>query len=117
MKKVIIIGGGTTSYIDSHLALCAPAFGTTARQLAEMCKLQSDKLEIHLHLTRMAGGDRNLETVHDLGQLLNGIKADPETKIVFMNVAVCDFQGILGERHIGSGLCRQGSQQAELTHG
>lgn len=120
MKKVHIIGGGTTSYIDSHLALCAPAYGTTARQLAEMCKNapyshvlypyghNKSYLEVVLHLTRMAGGDKSLDTVHDLGKLLDGIKADPETKIVFMNAAVCDFQGILGERHVSSGLFTYG---------
>lgn len=104
MKKTIIIGGGTTSYIDSHLALCAPAYGTTARQLSALCFEHSRKLEVITHLTRMAGGDKSLDTIEDLAKLLNGIKADPETKIVFMNAAVCDFQGILGERHISSGL-------------
>jgi len=36
MKKIIIYGGGTFSPIRNHLSLCATAFGTTARKLAEM---------------------------------------------------------------------------------
>ena len=35
MKKVHVIGGGTFSDIRTHLALCAPAFGYTAKKLNE----------------------------------------------------------------------------------
>lgn len=31
--KIHIIGGGTISYVRNHLALCAPAYGTVARDL------------------------------------------------------------------------------------
>lgn len=34
-KRVVIIGGGTFSHLRTHLALAAPAFGTTAKQLFE----------------------------------------------------------------------------------
>ncbi len=104
MKKVHIIGGGTVSHIRPHLSLCTSVFGGTARRLAELCKAQSDKLEVVLHLTRMAGGPKNLETVHDVAKLLDALKADPETKIIFMPVALCDFEAIVGEQHTGSGL-------------
>ena len=33
MKNIDIIGGGTVSHVRNHLALCAPAYGTTSRQL------------------------------------------------------------------------------------
>jgi hypothetical protein len=91
MKKVHIIGGGTLSFIRPHLSLCAPAYGGTARRLAELCKAQSDKLEVNLHLTRMAGGPKELETVHGVAALLEKLKADADTKIIFMPVAMCDF--------------------------
>jgi len=96
MKKVHIIGGGTLTHLRPHLSLCAPAYGGTARRLAELCKAQSDKLEVELHLTRMAGGDKGFETVYDVATLLDNIKADLDSRIVFMPVAICDFQGIVG---------------------
>jgi hypothetical protein len=108
MKKVHIIGGGTLNYIDSHLALCAPAFGTTARMLDGLCKKQGDKLEVVLHLTRMAGGELN--TVHDVARLMQSIKNDPDTKIVFLPVAIADFQAIQGERAVASNLWSYGSK-------
>jgi ribulose-5-phosphate 4-epimerase/fuculose-1-phosphate aldolase len=96
-KKVHILGGGTLAYVRSHLALCAPAYGTTARTLERLCRAQGDKLDVVLHLTRMAGGDKALETVEDVARLLEEIVADLATKIVFVNVALCDFRGIVGD--------------------
>ena len=32
-KKISILGGGTNTYISNHLALSAPAYGTTAKTL------------------------------------------------------------------------------------
>ena len=101
MKKVHIIGGGTLSDIRPHLSLCAPAYGGTARRLAELCKAQSDKLDVELHLTRMAGGPAALNTVYDVDSLLNNIKDDLDTKIVFMPVAICDFSGTVFNRENG----------------
>ena len=69
-KKVHILGGGTLAYVRSHLALCAPAYGTTARKLERLCRAQGDKLDVVLHLTRMAGGNKGLETVEDVARLL-----------------------------------------------
>ena len=96
-KKVHILGGGTLAYVRSHLALCAPAYGTTARKLERLCRAQGDKLDVVLHLTRMAGGNKGLETVEDVARLLDEIVADLATKIVFLNVALCDFRGIVGD--------------------
>ena len=39
VKKVHIIGGGTTSKVSCHLSLAAMAYGQTARTLAHMCQL------------------------------------------------------------------------------
>jgi len=94
MKKVHIIGGGTLNHVRPHLALCAPAYGGTARRLAELCKAHSDNLEVNLHLTRMAdGGAPHLVTVQDVARLIIDLQADPDTKIIFMPVAMCDFLG------------------------
>ena len=93
-KKAHVIAGGTVYHVRSHLALCAPAYGTTGRKLAELCA-QRDKLDVCLHLTRMAGGDRNLATNADVMLLLDQLAEDPDTKIVFMNAALCDYTGFI----------------------
>jgi hypothetical protein len=52
---------------------------------------------VALHLTRMAGGSQGLETVEDVARLLAEIVADLATKVVFVNVALCDFRGVVGD--------------------
>lgn len=104
MKKVHIIAGGTITHIRPHLALCAPAYGGTGRRLLDICQQYSDKLQVQCHLTAMAGGSKCLESVKDVARELDAIKHDLDTKIVFLPVAICDFEGIVGERDIGSGL-------------
>lgn len=66
-KNVVIIGGGTVSHIKSHLGLAAVAYGKTARMLKDLCEAHSDKLDVKLHLTRMANsGAGTLETNEDI---------------------------------------------------
>ncbi len=91
MKKIHVIGGGTLSYIDSHLALCSPAYGQTAKTLAHICDNMAKDMEVHCHLTKMAGGSANLDTVEDVAGLINNLVEDNDTKIIFMTVAMCDF--------------------------
>jgi hypothetical protein len=93
-KKTHIIGGGTISHVRSHLALCAPAFGETAKKLADLCDRQGE-LEVKLHLTRMAGGNKTLETNEDVKKLIAQIVEAEDTKIIFMNAAMCDFEGTI----------------------
>jgi hypothetical protein len=95
MKKVHIIGGGTVSYIRSHLALSAPAYGKTAKLIEGLCKGYSGNMEVITHLTRMAGGADNLETNEDVLKLLETLKQDSDTKIIFMNASLCDFHASL----------------------
>ncbi len=95
-KTVHIVGGGTVSHVRSHLAIAAPAYGNTARKLDELCRAHSDKLEVRLHLTRMAGGsletdDDLLETNEDVAGLLDDLVADYSTKMVFMPVVLLDY--------------------------
>lgn len=98
-KKIVhVIGGGTVSHVRSHLALCTPAFGTTARWIAEICK-QRPEMDVELHLTRMAGG--TFETNQDIYNLVRQITDDPKTKIVFFNPALCDFEGAIGDIRSG----------------
>lgn len=88
-KTVEVIGGGTLIYVSPHFALCSPAFGNTAKRIAELCNEHSDKLKVNLTLTRMAGGSKDMEEVYDVERWVNQLSLD--VKIVFFNVAMCDF--------------------------
>lgn len=94
-KRVVIYGGGTVSYIRNHLALCAPAYGGTARRLAELAKVHLPKMDVDLRLTKMAGGDR-LETNEDIAKDIDELVQDDLTKVVIMSAALCDFNGKIG---------------------
>ncbi len=91
-KRIHIISGGTISHIATHLALCAPAFGSTGTELAQLCEELCPDLDIFMHETRMATGSYNVSdliTNEDIADLIEEIKASPEAKIVFMPVALC----------------------------
>lgn len=94
-KEIHIIGGGTVFHVRPHLAISAPAYGTTARTLHSLIlsKLGSKALgKVHLHLTKMAGGS-SLETNNDIYNLIMNLVKDEKPKIIFMNAALCDFTG------------------------
>ncbi len=98
-KKVVIIGGGTFSYVRAHLALAAPAFGKTARTLYEKCKTQLDNMDVELVLTKMADSNSNIVTNEDVANLVDDLINDNTVKIIFFNVALCDYDGyIAGEK-------------------
>lgn len=96
-KTVHIIGGGTLSHVRNHLALSAPAYGSTAKRLYELCQERFDKMDIHLHLTKMADSNSKLETNLDVKEFLMNLRADYNTKVIFMNAAMCDFEGQIGD--------------------
>lgn len=95
-KKIVhVVGGGTISHVRAHLALAAPAYGTTAKRIAELCKAQSSAMDVELHLTKMADSTSKLETTNDLADLARTITEDMHTKIVFWNPAIVDFDGTI----------------------
>src|ERR1700688_4365592 len=96
--NIEIIGGGTVSHVRNHLALCAPAYGTTARLLGRMCyELGGYKYSTKVHLTKIAGGTENLETNEDVSKLVDQLVADKQTKIIFFNPALVDYSGSICE--------------------
>lgn len=98
MKQVHIIGGGTFSYVRNHLALAMPAFGTTAKRLADLCDVQFPNMNVNLTLTKMANSNAEIVTNEDVQIWVENLKKDYETKVIFFNVGLCDFDGsILGE--------------------
>lgn len=106
MNNIDIIGGGTVSHVRNHLALCAPAYGTTARQIYDLCSIYchlhedatywdgDPKHAINVHLTRMAGGGPGSpETNEDVEKLVDKLLVNPNTHIIYFNPALVDFNG------------------------
>ena len=91
MKTCLIYGGGTFSPAKCHLALAAPAFGTTARQLYDIFRERCPKWVAKLRLTKMADYNSNIVTNEDLVNDLLYQLQDRDVKAVIMNAALCDF--------------------------
>lgn len=98
-KQIAIIGGGTIQWVCNHLALAAPAKGTTARRIDEIVRSETDSFDPVLYLTTDAGGcewsERNfkLETNDDISRLVDILISDDLTKIVFFTASILDFEG------------------------
>ena len=91
-KQIAIFGGGTFSWIASHLALAAPAFGATARRIERICRVECPEMDNKLYLTKMAGG-ASMITNEDVAAAVDHIVKDDLTKIVFFSAAMVDFDG------------------------
>lgn len=96
-REVHIVGGGTLSHVRSHLSLAAPAYGTTARRLAELCQSFWTSVDVNVHLTKMADPSSNIGTNDDLRELARQLVLSYNTKIVIWNPAVVDFDGQIGD--------------------
>lgn len=106
MKKIHILGGGTNFHVRPHLAISAPAKGTTARAIYASCNFSDVKgtrnplsvdYSIHIHLTKMASESSKIDTNADVEKLVDQIIADPDSKMVFFTTALCDFEGSILE--------------------
>ena len=87
--KVHVIGGGTMVHVRPHFSLCAPAYGSLAKQSYKLFGGFGSGNK--LHLSKMAGGTA-FNTNDDLKALIDEIVADPEPSIVFLTAAVCDWE-------------------------
>lgn len=96
-KRVVILGGGTFSHVRAHLAIAAPAFGETARQLHQKCKQVFQNMDVELVLTKMADSSSKLVTNDDVEKYVDGLINDNTVKVIFFNVALCDFNGQIGD--------------------
>jgi phosphopantothenoylcysteine synthetase/decarboxylase len=92
-----VFGGGTIQHVRNHLALCAPAYGNTARKLAFELENLPLKGEVRLHLTKMADPSSSMETNEDVSRAVYGLLSDPDTRAIVFNVAMCDFSGQIGD--------------------
>lgn len=96
MKKIAVIGGGTISHVRNHLALTAPAYGSTARKIYSLLMNSTNKGDsfVKLFLTKMASqGESPYETNDDISKLLDTLIEDQKVKIIFFNPALVDFNG------------------------
>lgn len=98
--KIYVIGGGTMFHVRPHLSLCAPAYGTTAKEIHKLISLKNHKLNFkyntELVLTKMATSERSsLETNEDLSKFLDNLTKQDDTKIIFMSAALCDYDGYI----------------------
>lgn len=101
IKNIHIFGGGTVKHIASHLAISAVAYGTTAKKLEVLCKEKFTTCNVHLELTRMAGGDK-LETNEDIAERVEELKKSYDTKVVFFNCALCDYSPVVLKKYVNT---------------
>jgi len=106
VSKVHIYGGGTFFYVRNHLALCAPAFGATAERLKQLLLLESE-----LHLTKMVDRSSALVTNNDVDAHIQNILKDEYVKCIIMNVALCDYEGQIGNTISGKYATRLESRE------
>lgn len=95
VKDIHIIGGGTVAHIANHFAVTAPAYGSTARRIHKLITSDSrfDTFNVTTHLTKMASeGQSNIETNDDVVNLIDNLKKNLNTKIIFFNVALVDWK-------------------------
>ena len=116
-SDIHVIGGGTFSRVRHHFSLCAEAFGTTAEEIAAACARRGRPSVVHL--TRMADRASALVTSKDVGGLVDRLVADKGVRVLFMNAALCDFDGRIGEVQSGKYArrlrSRDGRQSMVLT--
>lgn len=110
-----IFGGGTVNPVRNHLALCAPAYGSTAKQFHRRMQVLYPDCPTQLELTRMADSASALETNADVAARLDAVLEDPGTHAIVFNVALCDFEGQIGEVPSGKYAPRLKSREGELS--
>lgn len=116
---IYILGGGTFNYVRAHMALAAPAFGQTAKDIYSYLRFDPRAPTSELILTKMADSNSDLVTNEDVSDFIDKLIADPETKMIIMNVALCDYEGQVGDVESGKYADRlktkEGDQVMHLT--
>lgn len=116
---IYILGGGTFNYVRAHMALAAPAFGQTARDIFDFLISQPPEPGIdracQLLLTKMADPASTVVTNEDVSDLIDKLIADPATKMIIMNVALCDYEGQIGDIESGKYAERLKTKEGDQT--
>ncbi len=120
-KQIIIIGGGTINHVRNHLAICAPAYGSTAKILknkfeAELLKEKMEgDYEVKLVLTKMADSASRLETNDDVSMYVDSLITNPDVKVIVFNAALADFKGEIGGEESGKYSKRLRTMNGEIN--
>lgn len=85
-SPIKIVGGGAISMISPKLAMCSPAYGSTAKSILSMTRAMAYNAE--LVLTKMADSSSLYETVADLEKLAASWVSDRSCKLVFWSASV-----------------------------
>ena len=96
-KRIIILGGGTNTYVSNHFAMSAPAYGGTARQLEQKFKEHPEnKMDVDLILTKMANPLNRFapDSPEDVEQLVDELIVDPSVRVIIFNVAMVDYKPV-----------------------
>lgn len=99
MPLIHILGGGTYYDVRPHLSLAARARGTTAKTIKHLIDywhsplFSAKDLSPWLTLTSMGDPNSRLVTNADVAEYIDTLVKDSSTKVIFMNVAMCDFEG------------------------
>lgn len=109
-----IFGGGTINHVRNHLAICAPAYGHTARQIYSKFS-DFPNVPVQLELTKMADYNSSMETNDDVAARLDQLIGDPGTKAIIFNVALCDFFGKIDDVESGKYAERLKSRIGEVV--
>ena len=113
-KSIKIITGGTFYHVRPHLSLAAPAFGSTGNDLHVLCDRLIPEMDTHVVYTRMADPFSKVETNQDVSELLDEWIEDLSVKVIFMPVALCDFEGNLVGKFNEPPLLVSGKDHARL---
>lgn len=114
-KQVIILGGGTFSHVRTHMSLATPAFGTTAKYLYNIAKEQFTNMNVKLVLTKMADSTSNLVTNQDISDYVDELINDNTVKVIFFNVALCDYNGQIDDINSGKYSTRLETSKGEIN--
>lgn len=104
-KRIAIIGGGTNTYISNHLALSAPAYGTTAKKLFHRFATHPEnKMEVDLYVTKMVNqsNPKAPDTPEEVEILVDNLIANPDIRVIIFNVAMVDYKP--EELHVNLGI-------------
>jgi phosphopantothenoylcysteine synthetase/decarboxylase len=88
MDRLLVFGGGTFTHLRNHLAISAPAFGTTAK------KLHNRLIGSELFLTKMADTNSVLMTNMDVELFIDDVLKDKNVKTIILNIAFCDYEAL-----------------------
>lgn len=116
-KKIITIGGGTISWVRNHLALSAPAYGTTALKINDLCTEAFPDMDNEVFLTRMCGnmpGPR-LETTEDISKFVDDLVDNLDVKIIFFSVSMIDWNMKVLDGHQEEGKYAPRVQSSEVN--